>query len=391
MGRKGGGKKGFLKSAVRAGDAPEQDVVEPVPQRALQTDPGQVADTMDGPNSPAKEEKPVSKTPGKPATTTPAASARSAQTSTSDAGDSDQDSHEGETRGQMVQRHKKEMKAHKEKMKKLGKKHKDEIEKMDEQIEKRHEAELAAHDKAALCDSDAAVTKVQASLYATKLDSAAPVESKKATKAQKRREKQQQEEAEREARIADEQAELGDSQRVLEERALAETLEPLGLQLRDIPPDGHCLYRSVEDQLSLSHSGGQAPIGFQALRSKAAEYIRGHEAEYLPFVVPEDGDAADPHAFFQKYCREVEDTAAWGGQVELGALAHSLQRHIIVYSVGLPAVDMGIEYKGKAPSLRVCYQRHAWALGEHYNSVVPAASSAAGSEPEDVEDESESE
>ena len=30
---------------------------------------------------------------------------------------------------------------------------------------------------------------------------------------------------------------------------------------------------------------------------------------------------------------------------------------------------------GKHESLAVCYLRHAFALGEHYNSVVPAAGS----------------
>lgn len=36
--------------------------------------------------------------------------------------------------------------------------------------------------------------------------------------------------------------------RVLEERELKALLLPLGLRVRDIPADGHCLYRSLEDQ-----------------------------------------------------------------------------------------------------------------------------------------------
>jgi OTU domain-containing protein 6 len=42
----------------------------------------------------------------------------------------------------------------------------------------------------------------------------------------------------------------------------------------------------------------------------------------------------------------VENSAAWGGQLELGALAQALRRHIAVYSVGMPRVDMGLEFKG---------------------------------------------
>ncbi len=51
-------------------------------------------------------------------------------------------------------------------------------------------------------------------------------------------------------------------------------------------------------------------------------------------------------AAFEAYCVAVENSAAWGGQLELGALAQALQRHIAVYSVGMPRVDMGAEFKG---------------------------------------------
>ena len=61
----------------------------------------------------------------------------------------------------------------------------------------------------------------------------------KPTKAQKRREKAAEAEAAREARIADANAELGDSDRVLEERALAELLAPLGAGVRDITVRGY--------------------------------------------------------------------------------------------------------------------------------------------------------
>ena len=55
------------------------------------------------------------------------------------------------------------------------------------------------------------------------------------SKAQKRRQAREQEEAERERRIAAEQAQAGDSERVLEERSLAQLLQPLGLAVQDIP------------------------------------------------------------------------------------------------------------------------------------------------------------
>jgi OTU domain-containing protein 6 len=72
---------------------------------------------------------------------------------------------------------------------------------------------------------------------------------------------------------------------------------------------------------------------------------------------------------FERYCHEVASTAAWGGQLELGALAHALRRRITVYSARLPAVEMGGEYGGREPLL-LAYHQHAYGLGEHYNSVV---------------------
>ena len=58
--------------------------------------------------------------------------------------------------------------------------------------------------------------------------------------------------------------------------------------------DGHCLYRSLEDQLQLallkhtkepaSSSGESAPLSFQQLREAAAAHIRAHAEEYAPYM-----------------------------------------------------------------------------------------------------------
>jgi hypothetical protein len=68
---------------------------------------------------------------------------------------------------------------------------------------------------------------------------------------------------------------------------------------------------------------------------------------------------------------QVQDTAAWGGQVELGALARALRRQIRVFAVGMPLLTLGDEFAGEGSTLEVCYLRHAFGLGEHYNSVEP--------------------
>lgn len=46
-----------------------------------------------------------------------------------------------------------------------------------------------------------------------------------------------------------------------------------------------------------------------------------------------------------------------------------LRRPIKVYTAGLPSLTLGEEFNGSADPLQVCYLRHAFGLGEHYNSL----------------------
>lgn len=48
----------------------------------------------------------------------------------------------------------------------------------------------------------------------------------------------------------------------------------------------------------------------------------------------------------------MEKSAAWGGQLELEALSRAYQRHITVYSVGMPPVEMGKEFGGNISANR---------------------------------------
>jgi OTU domain-containing protein 6 len=70
----------------------------------------------------------------------------------------------------------------------------------------------------------------------------------------------------------------------------------------------------------------------------------------------------------------VESTAAWGGQLELQALATGLRVPIEVFTANAPSVTMGESYVGEngGAALRVCHHRHAFGLGEHYNSAADA-------------------
>ncbi|CAH8326401.1 unnamed protein product [Eruca vesicaria subsp. sativa] len=199
-------------------------------------------------------------------------------------------------------------------------------------------------------------------------------EHSKPSKSVKRREKRAKEEADREQRIKEEQSNVI-SDRMVENQKLEKKLKPMGLTVSEIKPDGHCLYRAVESQLA-NLSGGASPYTYQKLREMTAAYMRDHKADFIPFFLSEtesesEGDGSNAEERFEKYCREVESTAAWGGQLELGALTHCLRKHIMVFSGSFPDVEMGKEYKsGNDSSLKLSYHRHAFGLGEHYNSLV---------------------
>jgi OTU domain-containing protein 6 len=136
----------------------------------------------------------------------------------------------------------------------------------------------------------------------------------------------------------------------------------------------------TENQLSLhSNSNGTTCYSYHELQQMTSKYMRDHAADYLPFFLGEGKveTGPDPSESFERYCQEIESTAAWGGQLELGALAHCL-KHIVVYSGSFPDVEMGKKYKsgsggssGDAASIKLSYHRHAYGLGEHYNSVIP--------------------
>ena len=85
--------------------------------------------------------------------------------------------------------------------------------------------------------------------------------------------------------------------------------------------------------------------------------------DYLAFVAL---DADDPGAFFAEHCRRVRETAEWGGQPELLALARVLGRPIWVHSRDAPLLKMG---EGAGAPLVLTYHRDYYALGEHLSLI----------------------
>ncbi|KAK7943425.1 uncharacterized protein PG986_012538 [Apiospora aurea] len=151
---------------------------------------------------------------------------------------------------------------------------------------------------------------------------------------------------------------------------------PTAWTRREIQPDGHCLFSAVADQLrecSIPLGGGsedtttKGELPYRTVRKRATDYMRAHEDDFAPFMEDE----------FGRYVDRIRDTAEWGGQLELMALARSYGVEIkVVQEQRTETIDPGElsgEGEGERKTIWLAYYRHGYGLGEHYNSLRKAS------------------
>lgn len=115
---------------------------------------------------------------------------------------------------------------------------------------------------------------------------------------------------------------------------------------------------------------------FVNLRAIAADYIRSHPDDFLPFLPSSGGeDTIEAHeaglvnrAQFESYCKSVRETAAWGGEPEIVALSRAFKVPIHVVQGGKPPIVVhhptGGETKPGEPAVWISYHRKLYGLGE---------------------------
>ncbi|XP_042322091.1 deubiquitinase OTUD6B [Sceloporus undulatus] len=239
----------------------------------------------------------------------------------------------------------------------------EDVAKLEAELEEKHRGELK-HLKETLPEQNKEHSAT-INIARLELEGTGEIQPPRISKAQKRRDKKAALEKEREERIAEAEIENLTGARHLESQKLAHILATRQLEIKQIPSDGHCMYRAIEDQLRERQNSWTVAT----LRSRTAEYMRGHVDDFLPFLTnPNTGDLYSREEF-EKYCYDIANTASWGGQLELRALSHILQTPIEVVQVDSPPIIVGEEYNGDP--LILVYMRHAYGLGEHYNSVKP--------------------
>lgn len=153
--------------------------------------------------------------------------------------------------------------------------------------------------------------------------------------------------------------------RYAEEEKIKNLLAEMKLQVKPMVPDGNCLYYAIVDQLK--RTGTDGVYNSDTLRRKTADYMLTNADDFMPFLTdPNTGDCFDKEQYV-KYCDDIANTAAWGGQLELRAMSHIVQTPIHVVQADVPRIVVGEEYHGEP--IILTYHRHELGLGEHYNSV----------------------
>lgn len=160
---------------------------------------------------------------------------------------------------------------------------------------------------------------------------------------------------------AEEEAANMTDHRARESDYMKKIFEKHNLEEKDINPDGHCLFSAVADQLDQNDIalGGTGEPAYKTVRKAASAYMLEHGDDFAPFL-EED---------LEGYARKMRDTAEWGGQLELMALARRYRAEIRVVQDGRMERIGEEEGKESGKTLWLAYYRHGYGLGEHYNSL----------------------
>lgn len=163
---------------------------------------------------------------------------------------------------------------------------------------------------------------------------------------------------------AEEEASTMTDRRTQESEYMKQMFKTHELKEKDINPDGHCLFSAIADQLDQNSIplGELGEMPYRIVRKAAAAYMLENPEDFEPFL-EEDLDV---------YAAKMQETAEWGGHLELMALARR-------YGVEIRVIQDGrmekIGEEGGETTRKImwlAYYRHGYGLGEHYNSLRKA-------------------
>ncbi|GKT49139.1 OTU domain-containing protein 2 [Colletotrichum spaethianum] len=307
---------------------------------------------------------------------------------------------EAETLDQMQARHRKEQRdlvgritsKKKNATKKTRKGVNEECAEMERRLKEQQEEELAAligggaaveagteEEDATTNDDTAEVAeKLKETSISEPVPPTPPAEDEPSTQGQgqgKKRNRQKERMARRAAELeaaaikAEEEARNMTDHRGAEKTYMLKEFKTHSLAEKEIAPDGHS--RAKRHPASPDAAPNVQP--YKIVRRAAAEWMTSHPDDFAPFL--EDD--------LEAYAQKIRDTAEWGGQLELAALANVYGVEIRVVQdgrterIGPSAGDdvdgAASEEPGTGKEIWLAYYRHGYGLGEHYNSLRKTA------------------
>lgn len=97
-------------------------------------------------------------------------------------------------------------------------------------------------------------------------------------------------------------------------RAMIRTGKSKGFEIRNVVPDGNCMFAAVVDQLELL---GQAKTSHMVLRQSCTEYLKHHpeSEDGTPFYMFLDGES------WEDYLEKMSQEGKWGDHLILQAIS----------------------------------------------------------------------
>lgn len=129
-----------------------------------------------------------------------------------------------------------------------------------------------------------------------------------------------------------------------------EQLQALGLELRDVPGDGNCLFRALGDQLD-GHSHNHLTH-----RRDVCEYMLKHREDFEPFIEDE--------VPFQRYIDNLSQSGTYAGNDAIVAFARLHEVVIVIHQLNSPLWNIKGTEQPNARQLHIAYHN-----GVHYSSV----------------------
>jgi len=169
--------------------------------------------------------------------------------------------------------------------------------------------------------------------------------------------------AEQEAAVkaAEQEAKDQPDRREQELSSMKKQVESLKLRETLIRPDGHCLFSACAHGMPSDLLPKSAPNKepYKAVRASAADFMSSHPDDFAPFLE----EPLDTHI------TKIRDTAEWGGQLELQAIARSYNIDINVLQADGRVERIRSGASDNQNVIWLAYYRHSFGLGEHYNAL----------------------